>query len=137
MIDKAFDHSGSDFDNFLEEEGIREEVAAVAVKRVLAWQLRQAMRDQHKTKKTMAQELQTSRSQLDRLLDPRNISVSLETIIRAAGVLGKRVVIQISDVNRNRLTKHLAKQAAPVGSHGSRRTTRQIAKRASPLPKAV
>lgn len=96
--DKAFDHSGSTFDSFLEEEGIRGEVEAVAVKRVLAWQLEREMQKQHKTKLAMARELHTSRSQLDRLLDPANASVSLDTIARAARVLGKKVTIRISDV---------------------------------------
>jgi antitoxin HicB len=90
-----FDHSGSSFDSFLEEEGIRGEVEAVAVKRVLAWELERAMRQQHRTKRAMAKELRTSRSQLDRLLDPKNVSVSLDTIARAATVLGKRVTVRI------------------------------------------
>jgi len=94
---KVFDHSGSSFDSFLDEEGIREEVEAVALKRVLAWQLEQAMREQQKTKESMAKELKTSRSQLDRLLDPRNASVTLNTIARAARVLGKRLVIGVAD----------------------------------------
>ncbi len=93
----AFDHSGSSFDDFLEEEGIREEVEAVAIKRVLAWQLSQEMQLQKKTKQAMARELQTSRSQLDRLLDPRNVSVSLDTMARAARALGKSLVIRIGD----------------------------------------
>jgi antitoxin HicB len=97
---KKADHSGSSFDSFLEQEGIREEVEAVAIKRVLAWQLEQAMRKQQKTKQAMARQLHTSRSQLDRLLDPRNVSVSLDTITRAARVLGKRVVIRIADARR-------------------------------------
>lgn len=75
--DEAFDHSGSTLDSFLDEEGVRGEVEAVAVKRVLAGQLEQAMQQQHKTKQAMARELHTSRSQLDRLLDPTNVSVSL------------------------------------------------------------
>src|SRR6202162_578362 len=94
---KRTDHSGSTFDSFLEEEGIRGEVEAVAVKRVLAWQLERAMQKQHKTKRAMARELRTSRSQLDRLLDPKNVSVSLDTITRAAKALGKSVTIRISD----------------------------------------
>src|SRR5881227_246769 len=94
---KVFDHSGSSFDSFLEEEGIREEVEAVAIKRVLAWQLEQAMRKQQITKQAMARELHTSRSQLDRLLDPRNVSVSLDTITRAARALGKRVILRMAD----------------------------------------
>lgn len=95
---KVFEHSGSTFDSFLEEEGIREQVEAVAVKRVLAWQLERAMQKRRKTKRSLARELRTSRSQLDRLLDPRNVSVSLATITRAAAALGKRVIIRIADV---------------------------------------
>ncbi len=95
---KRYDYSVSTFDSFLEEHGIREEVEAVATKRVLAWQLQQEMRKQQKTKQAMARELHTSRSQLDRLLDPRNTAVSLETITRAARVLGKRVVVRTTDI---------------------------------------
>ena len=91
------EHTGSTFDSFLEEEGIREEVEAVAVKRVLAWQLAEAMRKTKKTKQALARELRTSRSQLDRLLDPQNVAVSLDTISRAAKALGKRLIIQIAD----------------------------------------
>jgi antitoxin HicB len=93
---KKMDHSGSTFDSFLEEEGIRDEVEAVAIKRVLAWQLEQAMQKQKKTKQAMAKQLHTSRSQLDRLLDPRNVSVTLDTITRAARALGKRVIIRVA-----------------------------------------
>jgi len=99
---KRMDHSGSSFDSFLEQEGIREEVEAVAIKRVLAWQLEQAMRKQQKTKQAMARQLHTSRSQLDRLLDPRNVSVTLDTITRAARALGKRVIIRVADVKAKR-----------------------------------
>jgi antitoxin HicB len=100
---KRTDHSGSTFDSFLEKEGIREEVEAVAIKRVLAWQLEQAMREQQKTKQAMARQLHTSRSQLDRLLDPRNVSVTLDTITRAARALGKRVIIRMADVKAKRV----------------------------------
>src|ERR1700675_3444872 len=99
---KGADHSGSSFDSFLEEEGIREEVEAVAIKRVLAWQLEQAMRGQQKTKQAMAKQLHTSRSQLDRLLDPHNVSVTLDTITRAARALGKRVIIRVADAKTKR-----------------------------------
>src|SRR5487761_1417073 len=90
-------HSGSSFDEFLEEEGIREEVDAAAIKRVLAWQFEQEMGRQRKTKQAMARELKTSRSQLDRLLDPQNTAVSLDTLARAARVLGKRLVLEVRD----------------------------------------
>ena len=99
---KRTNHSGSTFDSFLEEQSIREEVEAVAIKRVLAWQLEQAMKEQQKTKQAMAKELHTSRSQLDRLLDPQNISVTLDTITRAARALGKRVIIRVADVRAKR-----------------------------------
>jgi antitoxin HicB len=99
---KVTDHSGSTFDSFLEREGIREEVEAVAIKRVLAWQLSQAMKEQQKTKQAMAKQLRTSRSQLDRLLDPQNVSVTLDTITRAARALGKRLIIRVADVKAKR-----------------------------------
>src|SRR6266851_2624984 len=82
-------------------DGIYEEVEAVAIKRVLAWQLEQAMREQQKTKRAMAKQLHTSRSQLDRLLDPRNVSVTLDTVARAAKALGKRLIIRVTDAKRS------------------------------------
>lgn len=93
--ESARTHSGSSFDEFLDEEGIREEVESAAIKRVLAWQFEQEMGRQRKTKQAMARELKTSRSQLDRLLDPQNTAVSLDTLVRAAHVLGKRLVLEI------------------------------------------
>jgi antitoxin HicB len=95
---KKINHSGSTFDSFLEQDGIREEVEAVAIKRVLAWQLVQAMRKQQKTKQAMARQLRTSRSQLDRLLDPQNASVTLDTMSRAARALGKRLIVRVANV---------------------------------------
>src|SRR5579863_8450596 len=99
---KKMDNSGSSFDSFLEKEGIREEVEAVAIKRVLAWQLERAMQKQQQTKQAMARQLRTSRSQLDRLLDPGNVSVTLDTITRAARALGKRLIIRVADVKAKR-----------------------------------
>jgi antitoxin HicB len=96
------DHSGSTFDSFLEKDGIWEEVEAVAINRVLARQLEEAMREQQKKKQAMAKQLHTSRSQLDRLLAPRNVSVTLDTIARAARALGKRVIIRVADVKAKR-----------------------------------
>jgi antitoxin HicB len=100
---KHNDRIGSTFDSFLEEEGIREEVEAVAIKRVLAWQLEQAMHKQQKTKQAMARQLRTSRSQLDRLLDPQNVSVTLDTMNRAARALGKRIIIRVADAKVRRV----------------------------------
>src|SRR5260370_7072480 len=93
------DHTGSTFDRFLEDEGIREEVEAVAIKRVLAWQLEKAMKEQRKTKQVMAKQLRTSTSQLDRLLDPQNVSVTIAPCTRAAGWAGTRLLIQRPDAH--------------------------------------
>jgi len=92
-----FDHTGSSLDSFLEEEGILDEVQAVAIKRVLAWQLSEAMKAGKITKKAMAERMGTSRSQLDRLLDPEHSAVHLETLARAARALGKRLQIDMID----------------------------------------
>lgn len=85
------------FRQFLKEEGIRNEVESAAIKRVLAWQFEEEMENQHKTKQGMARELKTSRSQLDRLLDPENTAVTLEILTRAANILCKRLVLEIQD----------------------------------------
>jgi antitoxin HicB len=93
----AFDHTGSTFESFLEEEGILDEVDTVAIKRVLARQLSEAMKAGNLTKKAMAERIGTSRSQLDRLLDPENGAVHLQTITRAARAVGKRLRIEVVD----------------------------------------
>lgn len=90
-------HDGSAFDDFLREHGILEEVHAHAIKAVLAWQLVEAMRSQSLSKRKMAQRLKTSRTQIDRLLDPDNDSVTLGTLGRAARLLGKRVRLELVD----------------------------------------
>jgi DNA-binding phage protein len=92
-----FDHSGSSFDSFLEEEGIPEEVEVVAIKRVIAWQLLETMKMQGITKRAMAERMGTSRTQLDRLLDPDNGAVHLKTIARAARVIGKKLRLDMVD----------------------------------------
>jgi len=86
---------GSDFDEFLEEEGLLEEAEAVATKRVLAFQIAQAMEEQKLTKAAMARRMKTSRSALDRLLDPAIPSVTLLTIERAARALGRKLTIEM------------------------------------------
>ena len=91
-------HVGSDFDDFLREEGLLDEVEAVAAKRVLAFQISEAMREQELSKSAMARRMGTSRSSLDRLLDPDVPSVTLLTLEKAARVLGKRVRIEMVDV---------------------------------------
>jgi antitoxin HicB len=91
-------HIGSAFDDFLKDEGIYEDAQSHAVKRVLAWQLQQAMTERNISKAEMARQMKTSRSQVDRFLDPENDSVLLETLQKAAKVVGKRVVLQLEDV---------------------------------------
>jgi len=88
-------HIGSNFDDFLAEEGFLAEAEAVAIKRVIAYQIEQLMNEQKLTKSAMAGRMKTSRAALDRLLDPANPSVTLQTLERAASVLGKRVQINL------------------------------------------
>ena len=93
----GFNHTGSSFDSFLEEQGIGDEVDAAAIKRIIAWQLSEAMKAAKLSKKAMAARIGTSRSQLDRLLDPENGAVHLQTIARAARAVGKRLRIEMVD----------------------------------------
>ncbi len=94
---KRADLSGSTLDSLLEEDGILAEVEAVAVKRVIAWQLKGIMKAGGITKTAMAARLGTSRAQLDRLLDPENATVQLDTVARAARAVGKRLRIDMVD----------------------------------------
>ncbi|MCA6597844.1 MAG: helix-turn-helix domain-containing protein [Pseudanabaena sp.] len=91
-------HLGSAFDDFLEQESILNEVTEVALKRVLAWQVEQAMKERGLTKSKMAKSMQTSRAALDRLLDPEYDSVTLRTLDKAARAVGKRIKIDLVDV---------------------------------------
>ena len=86
---------GSTFEDFLKEEGTYEETTAIAVKRVLAWQLAQAMKKKQMSKNQMAKAMKTSRSQLDRILDPDNENIQLNTVIKAAQVLGRQLRIEL------------------------------------------
>jgi DNA-binding Xre family transcriptional regulator len=86
---------GSSFDDFLAEEGILEEVTAVAMKRVIAWQIEEAMKAQRLTKTAMAAKMGTSRAALNRLLDGRDTSLTLTTLATAAAVLGKRLNVEL------------------------------------------
>jgi hypothetical protein len=88
-------HAGGYFDDFLREEGIFEEVNAQAVKKIIAWQLAEEMKRQGISKVTMAKRMGTSRSSLDRLLDPANDALALSTLTRAAAVLGKEVQVAL------------------------------------------
>ena len=86
---------GSSFDEFLKEEGIYEEVTARAIKRVIARQLDALMHDQGLTKSSLARRMKTSRAQLDRLLDPNNESVTLDTLTRAARAVGRQLRMEL------------------------------------------
>ncbi len=95
MTASANHHIGSDFEDFLAEEKILDEVTAVAVKRVIAWQIQNEMELQHLTKTSMAKRMNTSRSSLDRLLDENDTSLSLTTLASAAQALGKQIKIEL------------------------------------------
>jgi antitoxin HicB len=90
-------HIGSTLEDFLREENCLEEARAIAIKRVLAWQIEQAMQAQQLTKTEMARRMHTSRSQLDRLLDPNNDKVLLQTMQRAAAAIGKQLNFELVD----------------------------------------
>ena len=85
---------GSSIDNFLKAEGIFEEAQAEAIKEVVAWQLAEAMKQQKISKNKMAALLKTSRTQVDRLLDPKN-DITLGSLQRAAAMVGRRVSIEL------------------------------------------
>jgi DNA-binding Xre family transcriptional regulator len=89
-------HHGSTLDALLKEDGVLEEFRAVAVKEVIAWQIAKAMKDKKLSKNKMATLMQTSRAQLDRLLDPEQGNVTLETLHRAASVLGRELRIELA-----------------------------------------
>ena len=89
-------HIGSRMDEFLEEDGLLTETEAVAIKRVIAWQIERLMTEEGLTKSEMARRMGTSRSALERLLDPSNPSVTLLTIERAAKALGKKVRVELA-----------------------------------------
>jgi antitoxin HicB len=88
-------HRGSSFEDFLKEEGLQERCTAIALKRILALQIEKEMQRQHITKSAMALKMRTSRSQLDRLLDPEKTGVSLEIMQRAAAVVGRELRVQL------------------------------------------
>ena len=87
---------GSDFDEFLSEQGMLEEATALAVKRVIAWQIEQEMTAQKITKTAMAKKMHTSRASLNRLLDATDTSLTLTTLSSAASVLGKKLRIELA-----------------------------------------
>ncbi|MDR3531042.1 MAG: Fis family transcriptional regulator [Rhodopila sp.] len=88
-------HIGSSFETWLDERGIREEVTAAAIKSVIAEQLAEAMKDKGLTKARMAALMNTSRTQVDRLLDPTNGSATLESLLRAAKIVGRELRVEL------------------------------------------
>lgn len=87
--------TGSTLESMLKDDGIFEETKTDAIKAVIAYKLEQAMKEQKLTKARMAKQMETSRSQLDRLLDPENESVTLQTLKRAAAVVGMRLELEL------------------------------------------
>jgi DNA-binding Xre family transcriptional regulator len=88
-------HIGSNFDDFLKEEKIYEQVQAAAIKRVVAYQIAEEMKKKNLTKTEMASRMKTSRAALERLLDPENASITLFTLERAASALGKTLRVEL------------------------------------------
>jgi antitoxin HicB len=88
-------HIGSSFESWLDEEGIREKVTAAAIKAVLAAQITNEMKKKKITKKRMAELMKTSRAQVDRLLDPDNGSATIESLQRAARIVGRELRMQL------------------------------------------
>ena len=86
---------GSSFDSWLREEGIYEEATAGAIKRILAQQVAAAMKERHLSKAEMARRMQTSRAALNRLLDPENDAVTLNTLQRAAAIVGRELRVEL------------------------------------------
>ena len=87
---------GSNFNDFLKEEGLQAEVEAAAIKRVIAYRIELEMKKAKLSKSEMAEKMRTSRSALDRLLDPSNASITLQTLERAALALGKHLKIELA-----------------------------------------
>ncbi len=88
-------HIGSGFDDFLEEDGLLAEAQAEASKRVIAWQIQEYLKVSGTTKTSFAKSLGTSRSQLDRLLDPENTNLNLKTLSNAAEAMGKHLEMRL------------------------------------------
>ena len=88
-------HWGSSLDDFLKEEGIDEDAKAQVAKEMIAWQIEQAMKKKRLTKKRMADLMQTSRTQIDRLLNPKDHNVTLATLEKAASIVGKQLRLEL------------------------------------------
>jgi DNA-binding Xre family transcriptional regulator len=95
MAKKRNPHEGSTFESWLEEEGLLEEATEKAIREVIAWQLAREMKRRRISKVDMARRMATSRSQLDRLLDPKGPSVTLGTLAKAARAVGRRLKVDL------------------------------------------
>jgi predicted XRE-type DNA-binding protein len=86
---------GSTLDSFLKKEGMLEEAEALAIKETIAWQLDRAMKQRRISKKRLAELMRTSRTQVDRVLNPKNGNVTIETLQKAAAVVGRKVKVEL------------------------------------------
>ncbi len=87
---------GASFDSFLDDEGIREQVEDIAIKRVVAFQIKAEMEKKQLTRTELAKKMHTSRSSINRLLDPEDEAITFKTLKKAASVLGKKLIIQLA-----------------------------------------
>ena len=88
-------HRGSSIDAFLKEEGVLEEFQARAIEEVIAWQLAEAMKERKLSKRRLAALMRTSRTRIDRVLDPEDGNVTIETLQRAAALVGRKVQLEL------------------------------------------
>ncbi len=95
MTKRKNPHIGGRFVDWLKDEGMYEEATTAAIKKVVAWQIQQAMQEQNLTRTEMARRMETSRVQLNRLLDPKNDGVTLATLSRAAAIVGRRLRLEL------------------------------------------
>ena len=95
MTKRKNPHIGGRFEDWLKDEGMYEEATSAAIKKVVAWQIQQAMQEQNLTRTEMARRMETSRVQLNRLLDPKNDGVTLATLSRAAAIVGRRLRLEL------------------------------------------
>lgn len=130
-------HIGSTFDDFLQEEGLLEASSAVALKRVIAWQLANAMKAQGVSKSAMAARMRTSRSQLDRVLGGEGSGMTLETLSRALDALGLRVTLEVR--GKRPAKKVVRKQVAeaPLRKAATRQPTRTVRDRPQVMGRGV
>ena len=98
MSDEPVSSIGSSLEELLTETDQREEVYGEAIKRVLVWQIEQSRQVVPMSKTAMAERMGTSRTQVERVLDPENVTVSLETLDKAARAVGKRIKVQLVDL---------------------------------------